>query len=179
MHLANQAPNANIYVWSLVYLPLLWWLVAGKAVFKTMIGGWKDFMFWNEKFPGIGNPYNLFEYLLNKDIDIETLIYKWIHWRTTVSQHRKQKIIFAPKKERRYQYVKCLSPRSLSSSVLPTFPRKLKIIAYRESSTIPTSPNLELLSRYGMTSWHYIATKSFITDNVGVWDLSLVSMFSV
>ena len=36
-----------------------------------MIGGWKDFMFWNEKFPGIGNPYNLFEYLLNKDIDIQ------------------------------------------------------------------------------------------------------------
>ena len=36
--------------------------------------------------------------------------YKWIYQIATVSQQRKQKIVFhAPGKERRYQYMKCLS----------------------------------------------------------------------
>ena len=36
--------------------------------------------------------------------------YNWIYQRTTVSQQKKQKIIFlAPRKEKRYQYVKYLS----------------------------------------------------------------------
>ena len=37
-------------------------LVVGKAVFLIMIGGWRDFMFGNDKLLGFGHPYNLFKY---------------------------------------------------------------------------------------------------------------------
>ena len=41
---------------------------------------------------------------------------------------------------------------SLSSSMIPILSWKLKIIAYRGSSTIPPSSKLELLCQYEMTS---------------------------
>ena len=31
--------------------------------------GWKDFMFWTEKFLGFAHSYNLLEYFQNKEID--------------------------------------------------------------------------------------------------------------
>ena len=65
--------------------------------------------------------------------------------------------------------------RSLSSSS-PILSWKLKIIAYRGSSTIPPSSKLELLCQYKMTS---IVTKSSIIDDLGVRDLPLVYLFSV
>ena len=66
--------------------------------------------------------------------------------------------------------------RSLSSCILPILPWKLKIIAYRGSSTIPPSSKLELLCQYEMTS---IVTKSSIIDDLGVRDPPLVCLFSV
>ena len=66
--------------------------------------------------------------------------------------------------------------RSLSSSLSPILSWKLKIIAYRGSSTIPPSSKLELLCQYKMTS---IVTKSSIIDDLGVRDLPLVYLFSV
>ena len=65
---------------------------------------------------------------------------------------------------------------SLSSSMLPVLSWKLKIIAYRGSSTIPPSSKLELLCQYEMTS---IVTKSSIIDDLGVRDPPLVCLFSV
>ena len=41
-------------------------LVVGHAAFLNIIGDWKNFMFWNEKFPRFGHPYNLFKYFQNK-----------------------------------------------------------------------------------------------------------------
>ena len=60
---------------------------------------------------------------------------------------------------------------SLSSSMIPILSWKLKIIAYRGSSTIPPSSKLELLCQYEMTS---IVTKSSIIDDLGVRDPPLV-----
>ena len=72
----------------------------------------------------------------------------------------KQKIIFlAPRKKRRYQYMKCLSSLGLCPH-----PWKLKIIACKGCSTIPPSSKLELLCQYKMTS---IFTKSSIVDDLG------------
>ena len=65
---------------------------------------------------------------------------------------------------------------SLSSSMIPILSWKLKIIAYRGSSTIPPSSKLELLCQYEMTS---IVTKSSIIDDLGVRDPPLVCLFSV
>ena len=65
---------------------------------------------------------------------------------------------------------------SLSSSMIPILSGKLKIIAYRGSSTIPPSSKLELLRQYEMTS---IVTKSSIIDDLGVGDPLLVCLFSV
>ena len=53
---------------------------------------------------------------------------------------------------------------SLSFSMHLILSRKLKIIAYRGSSTIPTSFKLELFCQYEMTS---IVTKISITDDLG------------
>ena len=53
-------------------------LVVENAVFLIIIGDWKDFMFWNDKFPDFGNPYNLLEYFSNKDIGWnKTLQKRW------------------------------------------------------------------------------------------------------
>ena len=41
--------------------------MVGRAVFLILIGGWEDFMFQKDKFPGLGNPYNVLEYFLNKN----------------------------------------------------------------------------------------------------------------
>ena len=40
-----------------------------NAVFLIIIGGWKDFMFPNEKILGSVHPYNLLEYFQNKKTD--------------------------------------------------------------------------------------------------------------
>ena len=65
---------------------------------------------------------------------------------------------------------------SLSSSMIPSLSLKLKIIAYRGSSTIPPSSKLERLCQYEMT---FIITKSSIIDDLGVRDPPLVCLFSV
>ena len=66
--------------------------------------------------------------------------------------------------------------RSLSSSMLLIISWKLKITAYRNSSTIPPSSKLELLCQYEMTS---IIRKSSIIDGLWVRDPPLVSLFSM
>ena len=65
---------------------------------------------------------------------------------------------------------------SMSSTLLPILSWKLKIIAYRGSSTIHPSSKLELLCQYKMTS---IVTKSSIIDDLGVRDPRLVFLFSL
>ena len=87
--------------------------------------------------------------------------------------------IYIPRTEKRKKVPVCemleLSG-SLSSSVLPILSWKLKITAYRGSSTIPSSSKLELLCQYEMTS---IVTKSSIIDDLGIRDPPLVCLFSV
>ena len=68
---------------------------------------------------------------------------------------------------------------SLSSPMLLILSWKLKIIAYRGSSTIPPTFKLELVFQYKVTS---IDTKSSIIGDLGVCDQPLVlfvSFFSV
>ena len=65
---------------------------------------------------------------------------------------------------------------SLSSSMIPILSWKLKLIAYRGSSTIPPPSKLELLCQYKMTS---TVTKSLIIDDLGVRDPPLVCLISV
>ena len=43
--------------------------MVSNAFFLIITGGWKDFMFRNEKFLGFMHPYNLLEYFQNKEID--------------------------------------------------------------------------------------------------------------
>ena len=99
-----------------------------------------------------------------------------VYQRTTVSQQKKKNSIFlAPRKQKRYQYVKYFSGFS-SSSMLLIISWKLKIIAYRGSSVIPASSKLELLCQYEMI---YSFTKSSIIDDLGVRDPPLVCLFSM
>ena len=86
-------------------------------------------------------------------------------------------INYIPRTEKRKKVPVCEileSSGSLCSPVLPVLLWKLKVIAYRDSSTIHPSSKLELLCQYKMTSWHYIVTKSSIIDDLGVRDPPLV-----
>ena len=85
---------------------------------------------------------------------------------------------YIPRNEKRKKVPACEMLEfscSLSSSMIPILSWKLKIIAYRDSSTIPPSTKLKLLCQYETTS---IVTKSFIIDNLGVRDPLLVCLFS-
>ena len=57
--------HMQIYVSSLVHLPLLYWLKTQFLESNLMA----EKMFQNEKFPGFGLPYELFKYFENKAID--------------------------------------------------------------------------------------------------------------
>ena len=56
------------------YLSVLGWLET--QFFLIIICDWKDFMFQNDKFLSFGNPYNLFRYFQNKDIDSNKTLWK-------------------------------------------------------------------------------------------------------
>ena len=89
----------------------------------------------------------------------------------------KQKIIFlVPRKERRYCIWNAWVLLVFVLLHVPILSWKLKIIAYRGSSTIPPSSMLELVCQYKMTS---IVTRSSIIDDMEVRDPSLVCLFSV
>ena len=137
--------------------------------------GWKDFMFSNDKFLEFEHPYNLFEYFQNKNIDSnKTLQKRWCtNW--SIKEHPfletgRNKLYSSRLKSNKVPVSEVLESSGFSSYwILPILSCKL-CIAYRGRSTIPTSSRF---SEYVMTSWHYIVTKSFIIDDVGVWDLLL------
>ena len=108
--------------------------------------------------------------------------HRWIYQRTntTASQQRKQWIIFmAPRKEIRYQYVKCLILWAFVFPHASNFIIETEHVAYRASSTIHPSSKLELLCQCKMTFWHYIVIKSSIIDDLGVRYPPLVCLFSI
>ena len=62
---------------------------------------------------------------------------------------------YIPSTEKRRKVPVCEMPESSGSwpsAMLPILSWKLKIIEYRGPSTVPTSSNLELFSRYVVTS---------------------------
>ena len=89
----------------------------------------------------------------------------------------KQKILLlALRKERRYSIWNTWVLLVFVLLHVPILSWKLKIIAYRGSSTIPPSSTLELVCQYKMTS---IVTRSSIIDDLEVRDPPLVCLFSV
>ena len=158
----------------------------GNSVFRIKIGDLKDFMFRNDKFPGFGYPYNLFETKVRVLIQITLCRNARIRMDLLKNKHNRfsveEAINYILRTEKRKKVPECEtleSSGSLSSPMLPILLWKLKIIAYRGRSTIHTSSKLELLCQYKMTSWNYIVTKSSIIDDPGVRDLPLVFLFSM
>ena len=139
-------------------------------------------MFRNDKFPGFGQPCNLFEskirvltqITLSRNARIQMDL-----WRNN-SFSAEEAINYIPRTKKRKKvpvYEMLESSGSLCSPMLPILSLKLKIIAHRDSSTIYPSSKLELLCQYKMTSWDYIVTKSCIIDDLGVRDPPLVFCF--
>ena len=158
--------------------------MVGNVVFRIKIGDWKDFMFRNDKFPGFGYPYTLFE--SKKRVLIQITLCRNARIQMDLSKNNsfstEEAINYTPRTEKRKKVPICemLEPSgSLCSPMLPILSWKLKIIAYRDSSTIHPSSKLELLCQYKMTSWHYIVTKSSIIDDLGVRDPPLAFLFSM
>ena len=86
-------------------------------------------------------------------------------------------ILLAPRKEKKAPVCEMFEfSGSLSSSMLSILSWKLKIIAYKGSSTISPSFKVELVCQCEMTS---LITKTFIIDNLEVRDPPLVCLFSV
>ena len=89
---------------------------------------------------------------------------------------------YIPRTEKRKKVPACKMLEcsgSLSSTMLPIFSWKLRIITNRGSSTISPASKLKVLCHYKMTSWRYIVTKSSIKDYVGFRDPPLVCLISV
>ena len=131
-------------------------LAVGNAVFQIKIS---DFMFRNDKFPGFGHPYNLFESKIRVFIQIPLCRNARIQMDLSKSKHKhfsaEEAIIYIPRTEKKKKVPICEmleSSGSLSSPMLPILSWKLKIIACRDSSTIHSSSKLELLCQYKMTS---------------------------
>ena len=123
-------PYANIYVLSLVYLPLLWCL---ETVFLIKIDAWKYFMFRNEKFPGFELFYKLFEYFKNKGIDSNNTLWKrqntngFIKEQLFLSRGSKNCIPRTEKRKKVPVYEMLEFSWSLSSSMIPILSWKLKM----------------------------------------------------
>ena len=119
--------------------------------------------------------YNLFEYFQCKDIDLNKTLKKPQYTNGPIKEH-------IPRTVKRKKVPALEIPESsvsLSSSTLPILSWKLRIIACRGRSMIPTPCKLELFCQYVMSSWHYIVTKSSIIVDMGVRDPPLVCLFSV
>ena len=126
---------------------------------------------------GLGNSYKSFEYFQNKGIDSNNILQKRQNKNNCFLAGETKNYI--PRIEKRKK-VPVYEMREfscfLSSSMIPILSWKLKIIAYRGSSTVPPSSKLELLCQCEMT---FIATKSPIIDDLGVRNPPLVCLFSV
>ena len=127
-------------------------LVVGKAVFQIKIGDWKDFVFRNDKIPGFGHSYNLFESKISVLIQITLFRNARIQMDLPKSKYYRfsaeEAINYIPRTKKRKKVPVCEmleSSGSLSSPMLPILSWKLKIIVYRDSSTIHASSKLELL----------------------------------
>ena len=135
-------------------------LVVGNAVFQIKISDWKDFMFRNDKFPGFGHPYNLFESKIRVLIQITFCRNARIQMNLSKSKHNRfsaeEAINYIPHTQKRKKVPVCEmfeSSRSLPSTMLPILLWKLKIIAYTDSSTI--HPSL---------SWSYFVNTKWLPD---------------
>ena len=157
--------------------------VFATSLCRLGIGGWKYLMFWNDKFLDYSN-------ISKNMILIQTKCCRNV---SSIQIDLSRKKLFStqeainniPSTAKRKKVALCkmfplgsLGLLGLSSSILPVLSWQLKIIAYRGMFTVPTSSKLELFSQYVMTSWRYIVTRNLIIDDVGVWDLPLVFLFS-
>ena len=111
-------------------------------------------MFRNDKFPGFGHPWNLLESKIRVLIQITLRRNARIQIQIDISKNNRNRFSaeeamnYIPRSERRKKVPVCEmleSSGSLSSPMLSILSWKLKIIAYRDSSTIYPSSKLELL----------------------------------
>ena len=129
-------------------------------------------MFRNENFLGFLHPYNLLEYFQNNEIDSNKTLQKRQYTNGSIKEQqffkRGSNKLYCSNREKKE-----------GTSMLPILSWKPKIIPSRGRSMIVTSRKLELFHQYVMTSWHYVVTKSSITDDGRVQDLLLLCLFSV
>ena len=133
-------------------------------------------MFRNNKFQCFKHLYNLFEYFQNKGIDSNSILLKCQNRNGSIKDQQflsrgSNKLYSSHREKKKVPLCEMFEfSGSLSSPMLSILPQKLKIIAYRGSSTIPPSYKLELICQYEITS---IDTNSSITDDLGVRDQPL------
>ena len=131
--------KGSLYVLSLIYLPLLWWL--------------KRFHVMKWEFSGIWNPYNLSEYFQNKEIDwnktLGTLVYKWIYQQQTFLNTGSNELHSSHRKKEQGTSMWNAWVRWVFVLLHAyNFIMKLNITAYRGNSTIPASSKLDLFFQY-------------------------------
>ena len=107
-------------------------------------------MFRNDKFPGFENPYNLFEFFKNKDIDSNESLQKRCYTKRSENNRfsTQEAINCIPRTEKGKKVPVCemssVSYMSLPFSMLPILSWKLKNIANRDRFRILTSSKLKL-----------------------------------
>ena len=189
MHFGNQVSYVNIYVLSLVYLPLLWWLKT--QFFESKLGVDKISYFEMTNFRVL-DTLTIYSDISKIRVLIQITLPRNTRIQMDISKNNRfsaeEAINHIPRTEKRKKVPVCEMPESFESFFSPMFPIlswELKILAYRGTSTILPSSKLELLRQYEMTSSHHIVTKSSIINDLGVREpppsclFSMISLFSV
>ena len=138
-----------------------------NAVFLIITGGWKDFMFRNEKFLGFVHPYNLLEYFQNKEIDSNKTLQKRQYTNGSIKEqqflNRGSNKFYCSHREKKE------GTSMWNAWVLCVF-----VLFYHGNWR---EAGLQLIK--GMTSWYYAVTKSFIIVDMGFRNPPLVCLFPV
>ena len=155
-------------------------LVVGNTAFLIKIDGWRDFMF--RAFRAL-NTLKIYLNSSKMTVLIQIIIFRNVRIQMVLLKKNRfsaeEAKNYIPRIEKRKKLPVCEMLEIsgfMSSTMLPILSWKLKMIAYRESSTIPSSSKLELFCPHEITS---IVTKSSIINDLRVWDPPLVFLFSV
>ena len=145
-----------------------------NAFFLFITGGWKDFMFKNKKILGFVHPYNLLEYLRNKEIDSNKTLLKHQHTNGSIKEqqflNRGSNKLWSSHREKKED-----------ASMWNTWVLCVFVLFYRGNwrEAGLRLPSLSCFVNKVMTSRYYIVTNISIIDDVGVRDPTLVCLFPV
>ena len=152
-------------------------ILVRNAVFLIINGGWKDFMFRDEKFWRFVHPYNLLEYFQNKETDSNKTLLKRQYTNGSIKEqqflNRGSNKFYCSHREKKE------GTSMWNAWVLCVFVLFYHGNWWEAGLRLVHHLSLSCFVNKVMTFWYYVVTKSSITDDVGVRDPPLLCPFPV